>query len=112
MFKKVFCRTAINLQCSGIYKYVGTCNSALHERQIHCGTYLQYPRSPSKSDEKPSPAIARKYRVITELNSPVIENTADETYSEYKYPIISDEFEGISLERKHTCINLYSKHTN
>ncbi|CAB3249806.1 unnamed protein product [Arctia plantaginis] len=69
------------------------------KRQIHCEVCLRNPRYTSKVNST-SPGIASKYQVITDTNSPVIENTADEeTIPINKYPILSDEFDGINLER-------------
>ncbi|XP_023954736.1 uncharacterized protein LOC112058259 [Bicyclus anynana] len=101
MFKKIVLQTAINLQISKLYRCskFKISNSVLCTRQIHCGLYLQNPRNPPKSSDHPSPAIASRYQVITETNSPVIENTAEEIYLEDKYPVISDEFDGINLDR-------------
>lgn len=72
-------------------------------RQIHCGICLRNPRHTSKANSETSPALASKYQVITDTNSPIIENTAEEIHSEEKYPILSDEFDGINLERKKIC---------
>lgn len=66
--------------------------------QIHCGICLRNPRHTSKANST-SPAIATKYKVISDTNSPIIENTADEVITEERYPILSDEFDGINLER-------------
>ncbi|KAL4715091.1 hypothetical protein ACJJTC_012138 [Scirpophaga incertulas] len=68
-------------------------------RQIQCGVYLRNPRQTSKSNNDTSPAISSKYQVINEKNSQVIENTHDEIHSEYIYPILSDEYDGINLNR-------------
>ncbi|CAH2066369.1 unnamed protein product, partial [Iphiclides podalirius] len=46
-----------------------------------------------------SPAISGKYEIISETNSPIIEHTADEVLLNEKYSILSDEFDGINLER-------------
>lgn len=67
--------------------------------QIHCGICSRYPRHTSKPDNETSPAISNKYRVITEDSTQIIENTAEELHVEEKYPILSDEFDGINLER-------------
>ncbi|CAH2231380.1 mitochondrial assembly of ribosomal large subunit protein 1 [Pararge aegeria] len=99
MFKKIFVQSAITTQGGRVFNHFGIFNSIISKRRIHHGTYLQTPRSPSKSNESTSPAIASKYQVITETNSPVIENTAEEIYFKDKYPIINDEFEGINLQR-------------
>ncbi|XP_034825622.1 ribosomal silencing factor RsfS [Maniola hyperantus] len=100
MFKKIFFQTAINIHGSRVYKLSRKCNSVLSKQYIHCGMLLNNPRNSSKSSDHTSPAIASKYQVITETNSPVIENTADENvYLQDKYPVVSDEFEGISLKR-------------
>lgn len=70
------------------------------KRQIHCEVCLRNPRYTSKINNT-SPAIASKYQVITDTNSPVIENTVDEEPIPIdKYPILSDEFDGINLESK------------
>lgn len=68
--------------------------------QIHCGICLRNPRYTSKANRVTSPALANKYEVISDSNSIIIENTADEIHSQEKYPILSDEFDGINLERK------------
>ncbi|KOB68044.1 Uncharacterized protein OBRU01_15943 [Operophtera brumata] len=72
--------------------------------QIHCGICLRNPRHTSKANSDTSPALASKYQVITDTNSPIIENTAEEIHSEEKYPILSDEFDGINLERGKTGV--------
>ncbi|XP_045784241.1 uncharacterized protein LOC123880243 [Maniola jurtina] len=99
MLKKIFVQTAISLQGSTVYKLSRKFNSVSSKRHIHWGMLLNNPRNSSKSNDYTSPAVANKYQVITETNSPVIENTADEIYLQDKYPVVSDEFEGISLER-------------
>ncbi|XP_038216601.1 uncharacterized protein LOC119835668 [Zerene cesonia] len=67
------------------------------KRPFYCGVCLKNPRNPPN---KPSPGIASKYQILSESNSPVIEHTADENYSrENSYLILSDEFDGINLER-------------
>ncbi|CAH0404691.1 unnamed protein product [Chilo suppressalis] len=73
-------------------------------RQVHCGVCLQNPRQTSKPNTGASPAIASKYQVINEDNSPVIENTAEEIHFENSYPILSDEYDGINLERGQTGV--------
>ncbi|CAH0726545.1 unnamed protein product, partial [Brenthis ino] len=73
-------------------------------RQLHCSIAFQNPRNPPKSSSQTSPAIASKYQVITETNASVIEHTADEIYMDEKYPILSDEFDGINLERGKTGV--------
>ncbi|KAG6459339.1 uncharacterized protein LOC115449406 [Manduca sexta] len=73
-------------------------------RQIQCGICLSNPRHTSKPNNTTSPAIASKYQVITDDNSQVIENTAEEIHSEDKYPILSDEFDGIELQRGKTGV--------
>lgn len=67
-------------------------------RPIHCGICLWNPRQTPKPNSMTSPAIASKYQVITEENTPVIEHTVDEVHSDTKYPILCDEFDGINLE--------------
>lgn len=59
------------------------------------------PRQTSKSNSATSPAISGKYQVITEDNSLTIEHTAEETNLDDKYPLLSDEFDGINLESKY-----------
>ncbi|XP_026757300.1 uncharacterized protein LOC113516986 [Galleria mellonella] len=73
-------------------------------RQICCGVCLRNPRQIPKPDHVTSPAIANKYQVITEANAQVIENTAEEIHSVDKYPVLSDEFDGINLERGKTGV--------
>ncbi|XP_060801603.1 mitochondrial assembly of ribosomal large subunit protein 1 isoform X2 [Amyelois transitella] len=60
---------------------------------------MRNPRQTRKPNSLTSPAISGKYQVITEENSTVIENTVDEVYLDDKYPLLSDEFDGINLER-------------
>lgn len=75
-------------------------------RQIHCGVCLRNPRHTSKTNTT-SAAIASKYQVITETNSPVIEHTAEEIYTEdNKYPSLSDEFDDINLESEYLAGNI------
>lgn len=71
-------------------------------RAIHCGVCLRNPRHTPKANSDTSPALASKYQVISDTNSPIIENTADEIHSKEKYPVLSDEFDDINLERKKT----------
>lgn len=98
MYKRILSQTVLHLRkplplsslCSG--------SSITYFRQIHCGVCLRNPRQTSNPNMKTSPAIASKYQVITEENSPVIEHTVDEVHSDTKYSILSDEFDGINLE--------------
>lgn len=77
-------------------------------RQIHCGICLRNPRHSPKANNQTSPALASKYQVITDDNSPIIENTAEEIHSEEtQYPILSDEFDGINLQRKLLLKNIF-----
>lgn len=101
MFKKIVLPiTACRSYCKILSKFDGgyIANST-QKSYFHNGTCLLTPRNPPKSNSQTSPAIATKYQVITETNSTLIENTADEIYVEDKYPILSDEFDGINLER-------------
>lgn len=68
-------------------------------RHMHQSSILQLPR---KSNNIPSPAIAGKYKVITDENSFIIENTADEVYNENDTQEYSDEFDGINMKSKIT----------
>ncbi|CAH4031604.1 uncharacterized protein LOC123711067 [Pieris brassicae] len=68
----------------------------LHKLNFNNGVALKYPRNTSN---KTSPGIGRKYQLITEKNSPLIVHTADEINLNSQYPLLSDEFDGINLER-------------
>ncbi|XP_053602984.1 uncharacterized protein LOC128670964 [Plodia interpunctella] len=74
-------------------------NNINTNRRFSCGVWLRNPRQTPKPNSLTSPAISSKYQVITEENSPIIQHTADEVYLEDKYPLLSDEFDGINLER-------------
>ncbi|KAL0849020.1 hypothetical protein ABMA28_013393 [Loxostege sticticalis] len=91
---RAFARHCINTNLSKCYV-----DGVRIRRQIHCGVCLQNPRQTSKPNSSPSPAVASKYEVINEDNSPLIQNTAEEIHSENPYPILSDEFDGINLTR-------------
>ncbi|XP_013181065.1 PREDICTED: uncharacterized protein LOC106127524 [Papilio xuthus] len=97
MFKSVlistvtnFCKYNTSLKC----KY----NVNRFTRFLHQTVVFESPRNVSKDKSFPS-AISRKYEVLNETNLPVIEHTADEIHMDEKYPILSDEFDGINLER-------------
>lgn len=78
------------------------CSSIIiYKNEICIDAVLNLPRHPPKTNAGTSPALAGKYQVITETNSPIIENTAEEMPSDDTYPILSDEFEGINLESKY-----------
>lgn len=102
MFKKIVLpSTACRQYCKILSKFHGGYNTnSTQKSYFHNGTCLLTPRNPPKSNKQTSPAIATKYQVITETNSTLIENTADEIYVGDKYPILSDEFDGINLESK------------
>ncbi|XP_059059382.1 mitochondrial assembly of ribosomal large subunit protein 1 isoform X2 [Achroia grisella] len=72
--------------------------------QICCGVCLRNPRQIPKPDDVTSPAIAGKYQVITEANAQVIENTSEEIHSADRYQTLSDEFDGINLDRGKTGV--------
>lgn len=95
---RAFARHCINTNLSKCYV-----DGVRIRRQIHCGVCLQNPRQTSKPNSSPSPAVASKYEVINEDNSPLIQNTAEEIHSENPYPILSDEFDGINLTSKLLC---------
>lgn len=79
-----------------------TCGITKINRQIHCGISLNNPRQKPKANQDTSPALASKYQVITDDNSLIIENTSEEIHSqEIQYPLLSDEFDGINLQRKY-----------
>lgn len=98
MYKRILSQTVLHLRKPLTLSPLSSGSSITYFRQIHCGVCLRNPRQTPKPNIKTSPAIASKYQVITEENSPVIEHTADEIHSETKYPILSDEFDGINLE--------------
>ncbi|KAI5632825.1 ribosomal silencing factor during starvation domain-containing protein [Phthorimaea operculella] len=99
MFKKIVSHSLLYLRKPpSLHTQIPVCRLT-HFRQIHCGVCSEYPRHTSKTNNQTSPAIASKYQVITEENSPVIEHTIDEIHKHDKYPILSDEFDGINLER-------------
>lgn len=97
MFKNSAFRVLYALQKETSFRYATTMKTT---RQIHCGICLNKPRHTSKANSDTTPALASKYQVITDTNSPIIENTAEEIHSEGKYPVLSDEFDDINLERK------------
>lgn len=97
MIRNIFSWT-LNIVSKQSHTYIADCIKI--NRQIHCGICLRNPRHTSKSNSVSSPAIASKYQVITDSNSPVIEHTVDEMYTEEKYSLLSDEFDGINLESK------------
>ncbi|CAG9784561.1 unnamed protein product [Diatraea saccharalis] len=98
MLRNLMSRTFVR-HCQS--KNIQKCSSYSRKinRQIHCGVCLQNPRQTSKPNSGASPAISSKYQVISEDNSPVIENTAEEIYYDNPYPILSDEYDGINLKR-------------
>lgn len=98
MYKRVLSQTVLHLTKPLTLSSLSSGSSITYFRQIHCGVCLRNPRQTPKSNIKTSPAIASKYQVITEENSQVIEHTFDEVHSDTKYPILSDEFDGINLE--------------
>ncbi|XP_026737914.1 uncharacterized protein LOC113501098 [Trichoplusia ni] len=94
MLRKIFFRALSHRPSSSLL----CANNVNVNRQIHCGVCLRNPRYTSKTNST-SPALATKYQVITDVNPQIIENTAEETPAEDKYPLLSDEFDGINLER-------------
>lgn len=82
--------------------------SAEHIKNVHSGVCLRNPRQIHKPNSRTSPAIASKYQIINEENSQIIENTDTEMLFQYegkeKYPLLSDEFDGINLERGKTGV--------
>lgn len=108
MFKSILSRTYNTIRKSTKLTPSLIQSQNVNRRNLYCGTCLQNPRN-SKSNNQPSPAISNKYEVITEANSVVIENTAEEIYGETKYPIISDEFDGINLESRYIRYNFEHK---
>lgn len=103
MFKKIFSRATVHLAKHTNFPTQYPVGSGNHFRQIHCGVCLRNPRYTSKPTGATSPAISGKYQVITDDNSPIIEHTVDEIHSQPlqdKYPILSDEYDGINLESK------------
>uniref|UniRef100_A0A2A4JDR0 Mitochondrial assembly of ribosomal large subunit protein 1 n=1 Tax=Heliothis virescens TaxID=7102 RepID=A0A2A4JDR0_HELVI len=99
MLRKIFSRT-LTLRPNS---FVRCADNVDINRQIHCGVCLRNPRYTSKTNTTP-PGLASKYQVITDANPKIIENTAEELYIEHKYPILSDEFDGINLERGKTGV--------
>ncbi|XP_063529144.1 uncharacterized protein LOC134740557 [Cydia strobilella] len=94
MYKNILSRSLLGKSAS-LFK--GSVESV---RPLNCGICLRNPRQTPKPNNQASPAIASKYQVITDSNATVIENTAEELYKEEsKYPIFSDEFDGVNLER-------------
>lgn len=108
MFRKLFSRTLTHRPSL----FMRCADNVDINRQIHCGVCLRNPRYTSKTN-KTSPALASKYQVITDLNSPIIENTAEEIPIEVeKYPILTDEFDGINLESKYFGIITINQNIN
>ncbi|PZC83340.1 hypothetical protein B5X24_HaOG208104 [Helicoverpa armigera] len=99
MLRKIFSRTLALRPNS----FVRCGDNVDINRQIHCGVCLRHPRYTSKTNST-SPGLASKYQVITDANPTIIENTAEEIYIEDKYPLLSDEFDGINLERGKTGV--------
>lgn len=97
MFKNIVNRSSFtHIAIKNCMKYNKLQN--INVRELHKQSCLNFPRQGSSSGDSPSPAIAHKYRIITEDNSQIIENTADEIFQDI--PIIeNDEFEGINLKR-------------
>lgn len=98
MYKRILSQTVLHLRMHLTLSSQSSRSTITHFRQIHCGVCLRNPRQTPKPNTKTSPAIASKYQVITEENSPVIEHTVDEVHSDTIYPILNDEFDGINLE--------------
>ena len=96
MLRKIFSRTLSHRPRSSLVRCADNVDI---NRQIHCGVCLRNPRYTSKTN-RTSPALASKYQVITDVNPTIIENTAEEVPVENKYPLISDEFDGINLQSK------------
>lgn len=99
MFKSIMLRTLTCRQNNKWLKYFPNISKSV-DKQLHCGQCFRRPRGPPKAINQASPAITSKYQVITETNASIIEHTADEVFIDEKYPILSDEFDGINLERK------------
>lgn len=98
MYKHILSQTVLHVTKSLTLSSLSSGRSITYFRQIHYAVCLWNPRHTPKPNIKTSPAIASKYQVITEENSPVIEHTVDEVHSDTKYTILSDEFDGINLE--------------
>lgn len=98
MYKRILTQTVLQLGILQRLPSKGSGSSVTYFKQIHCGVCLRNPRQTPKPNIKTSPAIASKYQVITEENSPVIEHTVDEVPSDTQHPVLSDEFDGINLE--------------
>lgn len=97
MYKRILSQAVLHLRPPFTVSSQNAGSNITYYRQIHCGVCLRNPKTP-KPNIKTSPALASKYQVITEENSPVIEHTVDEVHIDTKYPILSDEFDGINLE--------------
>ncbi|XP_041970580.1 uncharacterized protein LOC121726978 [Aricia agestis] len=98
MYRRVI-KTINNLQAPSFLKHASLPNKkhSIDRRFLSCGSCLRTPRVPPKPQT--SAAIASKYEIISEKNAQVIEHTADEVVSEEPFNMISDEFEGINMER-------------
>lgn len=72
-------------------------------RKIHNGVYLSYPRRISKANSTISPTISTKYGVGCVNEKTQCMKAADQNLEGYrneksKYPLLSDEYDGINLE--------------
>lgn len=103
MFRNILLKALTSRQNNKLVKCFPKISISV-DKQLHCGQCLRRPRGPTKATNQTTPAITTKYQVITETNASVIEHTADEIYVNEKYPILSDEFDGINLERKATYL--------
>ncbi|KAJ8726220.1 hypothetical protein PYW07_000918 [Mythimna separata] len=100
MLRKIFPRTLSRSPSSSLVRCADKVDI---NRQIHCGVCFRNPRYTSKTN-RTTPALASKYQVITDVNPAIIGNTAEEIHIEDKYPLLSDEFDGINLERGQTGV--------
>ncbi|KAI8427633.1 hypothetical protein MSG28_002116 [Choristoneura fumiferana] len=99
MYKNILSRTLLS-KTTRLFK-----GSVDNVKQVHCAICLRNPRQTSKPNNQASPAITSKYQVITDSNATVIENTAEEHFQEEnKYPIFSDEYDGVNLTRGKTGV--------
>lgn len=89
-----FYKSSTSLRCKYDIRY---------QRYIHRTVVFQNPRNVSKDKSFPS-AMSRKYEVLDETSLPVIEHTADEIHMDEKYPILTDEFDGINLASEYLFI--------
>lgn len=102
MYKNILTRTILG-KTTRLFK-----GSVDNVKQVHCGICLRNPRQTSKPNNQASPAITSKYQVITDSNATVIENTAEEIFQEEnKYPIFSDEYDGVNLTSMGTCVSKF-----